>query len=303
MKKKLKNDVMPMKVLRFAVFAALVVASAAAALMPDWAKTLKAQSYSGYVDLQLSAVPSMKVLHAGTSVDVLASILNAGPEDAHNVRTLTTLDGLAAATATSGCAEDPLGYPGCTLSAQLNASASADYLVTIAVSPLARGFVTIGIGATSDDVEAAPGNESLQFQLPVEAHEDLAASASCNRAYVTRENSLSCQITLSNAGPAAATPYFNINTGGATISNFGCAASRAVLCPAQIPLAWKSNLLMPGEQITLSFAVSIDATFPAEAFSIYASATAGYDEIEDHASDNSSAFAVTVSLFRDGFGD
>jgi len=269
--------------------------------MPDWATTLKAQSYYGNVDLQLSAQPSAPIARAGSSLDFLVSIANAGPDDAHSPRTHTTIEGIAAVTGTSGCLEDSSGFPDCTLSSPLPASGSADYLMSMAISPLARGYLDVTVAAVSDDAELAPGNESVVLHMPIEAGVDLGANVTCDRSYVMRGAALHCHVSLRNNGPAAAIPYFNVNTGGATVSDLTCVASRPVLCPAQIPLAWKSNLIMPGEEIGLWFSATVAPSFSAEMFSIYASATPGYGEVESEPADNASESVVSVSLFRDGF--
>jgi hypothetical protein len=296
----MKSDFLP-RLLRIGAFGALLAASATAALMPDWATTLKAQSYYGNVDLQTSVQPSMPTVRAGANVDFLVSITNGGPDDAHRARTHTIIRGIAVVTGTSGCVEDSLGYPNCTLSSALPASGSADYLMTAAVSPLARGYLDVTVAAESDDAELAPGNESLLLHLPIEARVDLTANTACDRSFAIRGAALPCHIGLRNYGPAASIPYFNINTDGATVSDLTCVASRPILCPTQIPFAWKSNLMMPGEQIDLWFSATAIPSFASEAFSIYASATAGYEETESHPSDNDSEHSVTVSLFRDSF--
>jgi len=296
----MKIDLLP-RLFRLGAVGALLAASAAAALMPDWATTLKAQSYYGNVDLQLSAQPSAPIARAGSSLDFLVSIANAGPDDAHSPRTHTTIEGIAAVTGTSGCLEDSSGFPDCTLSSPLPASGSADYLMSMAISPLARGYLDVTVAAVSDDAELAPGNESVVLHMPIEAGVDLGANVTCDRSYVMRGAALHCHVSLRNNGPAAAIPYFNVNTGGATVSDLTCVASRPVLCPAQIPLAWKSNLIMPGEEIGLWFSATVAPSFAPETFSIYSSATPGYGEVESEPADNASESVVSVSLFRDGF--
>jgi hypothetical protein len=296
------------KLLRFATFAALLVGGTGAALVPDWATTLKAQGYSSYVDLQLALQPSVAslgragALKAGANADFLVSVANAGPDDAHAVRAHAQLGANADGSASSGCAEDPLGFPDCTLASLLAAGDSADYLLTIAVSPLARGHVNITVAVDSADNEAAPADNMQTVQMPVEAHVDLQATSACARSYVMRGAPLACRIVLSNAGSAASAPELHIDTGAATVSDLACDEPRLGLCPTQVPLAWTpAALMMPGDAIDLSFTVTIDAPSAAEDVSIYASAHAGYGEIEDNSADNSAAFDITVPIFRDGF--
>jgi hypothetical protein len=289
------------KMLRFAVFAALLAASAMAALMPDWATTLKAQSYSGYVDLQLDAQTFTRALSAGTDAGLLVTLANTGTADAHRARTIVLLEGDAVASATSGCLEDPVGFPDCTLSTPLPAGGSADYLMTLAVSPLARGHLNVAVAAASDDAYAVPGRELILLELPIEAHVDLMASAACNRAYVRRNTPLSCRVTLRNAGPAASIfPIFSVNAFYATFSNLSCVAPRQELCPIQIPTGWEASVMMPGETVVLSFDLTIDPATAADAISIDSGAFGG-PETEDNPHNNTNSLVVPVPLFSDDF--
>lgn len=282
------------------VFATLLAASAIAALVPDWATTLKAQGYSS-VDLQLDVQPSVSVLSAGTSADLFVTVANAGPDRAASARTITLLDGDASAIGTSGCAEDPLGFPDCHLSAPLPPGGAADYLMTFSLSPLARGDLNVVVAATSDDVEAVPGQELSLLQLPIEAHVDLQASVTCDRPYFPASHPVSCEAILRNAGPAAALyPYLAVSVAGATVSNLDCIAPRPELCPFALPGGWYPSMLMPDETVTLSFALSLDPGWPVDAVYIDSAAYAS-SEFEDVPWDNDSAVEIPVPLFRDGF--
>jgi hypothetical protein len=302
-KNRMNNSNAWTKALRFGVFATLLAASAAATLMPDWATTLKAQSYYGSVDLQLTVQPSATVLRAGVDADLLVTLANAGPDDAHRARTIAALDGDAVANATSGCSEDPFGFPDCQLSTPLPAGGSADYLMTLAVSPLARGHLNVGVAAVSDDFETAPGQELVLLELPIEAHVNLSASATCARSYVPKLHPLPCQVTLRNSGQAAAVnPNFYVDVSNAAVLDLGCAAPRGEPCPAKIGSGWSVNTLMPGEAVMVYFNLTVDSPASVNSVRIDSRADSGSaDEIEDSPLDNHDSITVAVPLFRDGF--
>jgi hypothetical protein len=291
------------KMLRAGLFALLLAASAVATLMPDWATTLKAQSYYGSVDLSLYVQPSTSALSAGTNTDLLITLANAGPDDAYRARTFALIDGDAVASATSGCNEFPLGFPDCTLSMPLPAGGSADYLLTLSAPPLARGSVTMAVAAASDDAEIAPGQELVLLDLPIEAHVDLSSSAACDRPYAARGVPLVCHVLLRNTGPAAAAnwPYFYVGTSLVPLK-LNCNAPREELCPAQLQVPWSASVMMPGETIELSFQLVLDPSFSEETISIGTQAYSGaWDEIEDTYGDNSASLTIPVPLFHDGF--
>jgi len=289
------------KTLRAGLFTLLLAASAAATLMPDWATTLKAQSY-GSVDLSLYVQPATPVLSAGTNTDLLITLANAGLDDAYRARTSTLIEGDAVAVATSGCNEYPLGFPDCTLAMPLPAGGSADYLMTLSVPPLARGSVTVAVAAASDDAEIGPGQELVLLDLPIEAHVDLNTTTTCDKSYAAKQVPLVCHVLLRNTGPAAAKwPQFYVASSLVALK-LNCNAPREELCPAQLQMPWTASSIMPGESIELSFQMVLNEDSDDEVISIDAEAYSGAaDEIEDTYGDNSAFLSVPVPLFHDGF--
>jgi len=289
--------------LRHGVFAVLLVASACAALMPDWATRLKAQNYAGYVDLrlqvQLSSPSRVRTVRAGSTADFLVSLANGGPDDAHRARTSALVQGNAVVTGTSGCLEDPLGYPDCTLSAPLPANGSVNSHLTLAVSPLARGQLDVAVAAASDDPEDEPGQEFVLLQVPIEAHVDLQVASVCNRGYLTPNVPLSCRVTFHNAGPAAAvTPMLYVNTFG-YFSNVSCAAPRPELCTHYMPATWWPNVLLPGETITLDFDTALTPNLGVDTWQMFVGAIP--KETQDVPTDNVATASLPVAIFADGF--
>ena len=298
------------KALRHGAYGVLLAGSALAALTPDWATTLKAQNYAGYVDLSVAVrvdAPTRQVaLRAGTSTDILATIANGGPADAHRPRTIVGLQGPAVAGATDGCQEDPQGFPDCELSSPLPAGGSADYLMTLSLAPDARGSVGLAVAATSDDPEAYPGQELKQLTLPIEAHVDLRTAARCNRGYQPADKPLSCQATFRNDGQAAVlNPYFALYPGFGMLTITQCTAARQELCPVYAPeWWWNAAVIMPGEWLTVSFDTyaGMQMQVPVDELMLYAHAhSTASDEIEDAPADNDVLLLLPVPIFADGF--
>jgi len=294
------------KALRAGLCGALLAASAAAALTPGWAATLKAQSYAGYVDLKvgLSMADGARVRHAsaGADLDLLVSLRNDGPADAHRARAIASLQGAATPSATSGCQEDPVGFPGCTLADPLPAGGTADYLMRFGVSPLARGTLNIAVAAASDDPDTEPGQEIVQLQLPVDAHVDLSSSARCNRGYLPTNKPVSCQVTFRNDGRAAAlTPYLDTYTYLSYEVLTNCAATRQDLCPLYAG-GWYGGVMMPGDFVTLTMDLHAFDGVSTEISTLYFYVTPNSNnEIEDNSADNSGQLTLPVPIFRDDF--
>ena len=286
------------KLLQTFATALLLAASAAASIVPDWATVLKAQSYYGAVDLRLSAQPSGAV-RAGATTDVLVALANAGPDDAHGAHARAVLRGDVQPAATSGCNEDPAGFPLCTLSTPLVAGGTSDFLLRLQVPPSARGEIALALSAASLDDETNPGQELVLLQLPIEAHVDLRSSILCQRPYLTGGGSLSCQVTLQNLGSSAAlTPRFTFAVNGASLFDFSCSSTRADLCPPALPAQWTSAVLGSNDTAVLWFQLTADPGVETVTVDVTA---LGTGEIEDYPSDNADTMFIPVPLFRDGF--
>jgi len=294
------------KALRAGLFGVLLAASAAAALTPGWATTLKAQSYAGYVDLKvaLSMADGSRIHHvsAGADLDLLVSLRNDGPADAHRARAIASLQGAATPAATNGCLEDPVGFPGCTLADPLPAGGTADYLMRFGVSPLARGTLNFAVAAASDDPDSEPGQEIVQLQLPVDAHVDLSSSARCNRGYLPTDKPVSCQVTFRNDGQAAAlSPYLDTYTYLSYEVLTNCAATRQDLCPLY-PGGWNAAVMMPGDFVTLTMDLHSFTGISTEISTLYFYVTTNSNnEIEDNSADNSGQLTLPVPIFSDDF--
>ena len=271
--------------------------------MPGWNTTLKAQGYTSYVDLQLAVQQNAPTLHAGTSADFLVTLTNAGPADANRARTIALVSGASVRVRTGGCREDPVGFPVCQFAMPLPAGATADYLLSLGVPPAARGHLDLAVAAISDDVEAAPGQELVLLDLPIEAHVNLHASASCARSFAPKGLPVACSAVLSNSGEAAVmAPRFSVSIPFGTLDNIGCTAPRPQLCPANGLQSWTAGELLPGEAIELTFDMTVDSEMISDTTYLSAAVYFGSGgEIDDAPYDYYTTLALPVPLFRDDF--
>ena len=283
---------------------ALLVASAAAALLPDWATRLKAQNYAGYVDLNLALDASDTVARAGGTLRVAASVLNAGSGDAHDVHIDAQLQPAVLGLTTLGCVGDPGGYPTCLFGAPLGPDAMAVEVLLIDVPPTARGSLMLDLQAAADEPDAFPGQEIGALVLPIEAHVDLRSQLACaeHRAQVGKP--LACTLQIQNAGPASALQAdLSIDAAGLPVDFVACQGSSPRACPSASAPLGASVLaeLRPGDFLRLTFAVTLPSDWSTEQWTISATAAQRADEIDDNPADNSGSVEIVAPLFADGF--
>ncbi len=104
---------------------------------------------------------------SGTLLTYTLTVENAGPDGAENVVVTDTLPTEMTLVATSGCSEDPLGSPTCTLG-QLPADSTASFTVTVQLSEDASGTVTNIATVDADTYDGLLGNETAEETTSVQ---------------------------------------------------------------------------------------------------------------------------------------
>jgi len=292
------------KLLRLSAFGALLGASAVAALLPDWATTLKAQAYASYIDLHLGLDANADVARAGGTLRVAATVYNGGSVDAHHVHTDAQLQPVSIGLTTFGCGTDPSGYPTCLFAAPLAPDAAIAEVLLLDVPPQARGTLSLQMQASADEPEGFPGQESAALLLPIEAHVDLATQLHCARAAVQRDMALACGIVVSNAGPASALQaQVHFAADGASVSNVVCHGTNPSACPpAAVPFGdWSIGELRAGDVMRVDFTLTLPSSYPADQATLAVDIAPNGGEIEDAPDDNGRTLDIAVPLFADGF--
>jgi len=296
------------RALRHAGMLLVVVSTLAAGIAPDWSRVLKAQGYYGMVDLSLSMTSGAELV-AGGDADFLLQAENRGPDDARRARTMAGFSGAVAFGATSGCINDPSGFPQCVFSTPLNVGGTADYLLHATLPPTARGDVQLAVAVTSDDEEINAGDEVVIYHKQIAARLDAETTAQCDALHVRSGLPFTCHVRFTNHGPSAA--HFPSLGGyvGTYHTTWSCQASRPALCPAPQQdshyLMGTPEWLMPGEQVTFMvtavFQPEIDWNRDLIEFSaIYQSFSNG-NETETNPGNESRYLQIPVSLFFDSF--
>ncbi|MEM1182450.1 MAG: hypothetical protein AAGM22_29150, partial [Acidobacteriota bacterium] len=118
-------------------------------------------SVNGSTDLSLMKEAAPTVIAGGDTVTYTITVTNTGPNDATQVVVTDALPPEVTLVATSGCAEDPVGVPTCSLG-DLAASASAQFTVEVTVNadPPLQIVNTASVDAENPDPNTANDADS-----------------------------------------------------------------------------------------------------------------------------------------------
>lgn len=154
-------------------------------------------------DLVLDVVDSVDPVVAGENLTYTLTVSNNGPSDALGVMVQDTLGSGVSLLSTSGCSEDPMAVPNCTLGT-VAAGGSAQYTITVAVDPGANGPINNSATVSSPTTEAAPGDEMAATATGVTSVSVLSLSKTDSVDPVNAGSSLTYTLTIGNAGPSDA---------------------------------------------------------------------------------------------------
>lgn len=152
---------MPVSIKRCVFAAGCVSAIAVSAIYPAWGAIQKNEAYGGYVDIALQSLGLEEFVVAGTQVTMPVRISNLGPESAEFPQVIFSADNTFRLTATSGCKDSPLASNRCHLEAPLGAGESRDVSFIGALSPAARGLLSMGSFGMSEAIDVQAGNEQV----------------------------------------------------------------------------------------------------------------------------------------------
>ena len=176
-------------------------------------------------NLSVTKVDDVDPVAAGDYVVYTIQVDNAGPSDAANVVATDTLPLPFVFDTTTGCAEDPSGYPNCTLGT-IPVGGSAQYTVRTRVKAgAAPGTVTNQVSVTSDAVDPDTLDNSASEDTSIFASADLSVTVTDDVDPVTAGDQLTYTIRVDNAGPSNALTVVVTDTipaGTTFVSTTGC---------------------------------------------------------------------------------
>ena len=154
-------------------------------------------------DLSITQSDAPDPVTAGGPLTYTVTVTNQGPDESENVVVNDTLPGGVTFASTTGCLEDPVGVPFCTLG-NIPSGATASYGILVAVNGDASGTVTSLASVTSDTLDPDPADNSAAEATTVNAQgADLAVAV-----YQVTENPilkepLTYRVRVTNNGPGA----------------------------------------------------------------------------------------------------
>lgn len=118
-------------------------------------------------DLDLTKTADVTSAAPGSNFFYNLTVDNLGPAAATGVVVTDTLPAGVTLVATSGCAEDPVGVPTCTLGDIANGAAAA-YSIEVTVNANAAGVLVNTATATAQNADPATGNNTDAFTVSVQ---------------------------------------------------------------------------------------------------------------------------------------
>ncbi len=111
-------------------------------------------------DLSISKTDSADPVNTGDPLTYTITVDNAGPDTATNVVVTDTLPAGVTLVSTSGCAEDPIGVPSCSLG-DIASGANASYTVAVTVDPGTSGTITNTASVISEVADSDISNNMI----------------------------------------------------------------------------------------------------------------------------------------------
>ena len=158
---------------------------------------------SDQVDLSVSQVDSVDPVVAGESLSYTVTVTNSGPSDAQSVQVDNDLPVGVTLLSTSGCAEDPIGVPFCSLGTLLSGM-QAQYDITVAVGSDVTEFVVNQVEVISSIYDTDASNDSNSETTAVTTIADLFISKDDLSDPITAGSKVAYSITVTNNGPSDA---------------------------------------------------------------------------------------------------
>ena len=158
---------------------------------------------SSEADLTISKSDSADPVNAGDPLTYTVTVNNNGPSTAAGVVVTETLPAEVAFVATSGCAEDPVGVPTCTLGS-IASGGSGQYTVDVTVNGDTNGTITNDVSVSASTTLINTGDDSTSEDTQVDGEVTLTLAMTDVPDPVDAGSLLTYGFSLDNGGPAAA---------------------------------------------------------------------------------------------------
>ena len=199
-------------------------------------------------DLSITKVDDIDPIDAGQTLTYTITVTNNGPSLASGIVVTDTLPAGVSLVSTSGCAEDPMGVPTCSLP-DLAPTAQAGYSIEVVVAEETLGTITNSASVTATTADPDTGNNTSSEDTlvnPIEA--DLVLSKQSVTEFAVPLQPLVFSLTVENLGPGLAENVMitdMLPTGLELTATQGCAAD-----PQGLPSCAVGELAA-GERVTV----------------------------------------------------
>ncbi len=247
-------------------------------------------------DLSITKTDNADPVVAGQdNLTYTIEVSNAGTADATNVVVTDTLPAGVTLVSTTGCAEDPVGIPTCTLGNIAN-GASAQYTVEVSVdASAAAGSITNTASVAADEDDPDTSNNSIGEDTLVSRVADLSVSKTDSADPAVAGENLTYTITVDNAGPSDASGVVVTDTlpaGVSLVATAGCAED-----PAGAPTCTLGTIAAGGSaQYTVE--VAVDASL-ADGTVLTNNVSASANETDPDGANNAGSEGTTISRVVD----
>lgn len=211
-------------------------------------------------DLSITLMDSPDPVTAGNGLTYTAEVTNNGPSVASGNSVAVTLPAGVTLVSTTGCTEDPVGVPTCSL-ADLNPGGSAMFTIDVTVDSGTTGSIDATVTASTSVTDNNAANDSATETTTVETSADLSITKIDDVDPVTAGNNLIYTLEVSNAGPSDAVNVVITETLPAEVtlaSTSGCDED-----PTGVPTCSIGDLAAgDSAQVTVEVTVDADAVGP-----------------------------------------
>ena len=184
-------------------------------------------------DLSITKVDDQEPVIAGTDLTYTVTASNAGPSVATGVTVTDTLPAGVTLVSTSGCAEDPVGVPTCSLGT-LAPGDAAMFIVVVTVASSTTGVLTNVASVASEATDPIAGNDSTSEDTTVSSSSDIVLTKTDGQTGASPGDEVTYTITVSKAGPSDApgTEVTDTFPVGLTSVGWTCTATAGSTCTA-----------------------------------------------------------------------